>query len=66
MRDTNYIVQFKRIDGKPDEEYIYPILDDAEYHFNLFYGDDSGLYKRVSLLEWIGDTTTVVKEIVFV
>ena len=44
-----YIVRFVRQDGKPDEEYYYRSLEDAEYHFHLFDADDSGLYRRISI-----------------
>ena len=65
MRQTNYIVQFIRKDGQPNEEYIYPDMIDAERHFQLFKNDDSGLYKKVLLLSWIGDDTQKLKEIQF-
>ena len=48
MRESNYIVQFQRKDGQPDEEYIYPNKDDAERHFRLFRNDDSGLYRKIA------------------
>ena len=65
MREENYIVQFQRKDGQPDEEYIYPNRDDAEHHFRRFYGDDSGLYRKIALLLWIGDVTTELSSIDF-
>ena len=65
MRETNYIVQFIRKDSQPNEEYIYLDRSEAEHHFNLFKNDDSGLYKKVLLLSWIGDDTQKLKEIQF-
>lgn len=44
-----YIVRFVRQDGKPDEEYYYRSLKDAEYHFHLFDADDSKIYLRIVL-----------------
>lgn len=46
-----FIVRFVRRDGKPDEEYYYHSLGDAEYHFNLFRSDDSGLYSILLISE---------------
>lgn len=65
MDETSYIVQFVRRDKQPVEEYIYPNLKDAEHHFNLFRTDDSGLYTKICLLTWIGDNTSMIKEIQF-
>lgn len=44
-----FVVRFVRADGKPDEEYWYHHLEDAEYHFRLFEGDDSALYAKIQL-----------------
>ena len=65
MREQNYIVQFQRRDGLPDEEYIYYEKDEAERHFRLFYNDDSGLYSRIVLLSWFGDITSELRVISF-
>lgn len=65
MHEKNYIVQFCRVDGQPDEEYIYNDINEAEKHFRLFQNDDSGLYTKVSLLSWFGDITTVLRQISF-
>lgn len=46
-----YVVRFIRWDSQPNEEYYYPHLEDAVFHFELFKEDDSGLYKRIELLE---------------
>ena len=45
-----WIVRFVRKDGKPDEEYYYRSLAEAEYHKNLFLDDDSGLYERIEII----------------
>lgn len=34
-----WIVRFVRKDGKPDEEYYYRSLAEAEHHKNLFLDD---------------------------
>mgnify|MGYP007070133511 CR=1 FL=1 len=47
-----YIVRFVRKDGKPAEEYYYPDLQDAQYHFELFQDDDSGLYDRIEITDF--------------
>ena len=46
----NWIVRFVRKDGKPDEEYYYNTQAEAEYHRDLFQDDDSGLYKRIEVV----------------
>lgn len=46
-----YLVRFIRKDRQPNEEYYYNALKDAEYHFSLFADDDSGLYKRIELID---------------
>lgn len=46
----SYIVRFVRKDNKPDEEYYYPTLQDAQYHFGLFLDDDSNLYERIEII----------------
>ena len=45
-----WIVRFVRKDSKPDEEYYYRSLAEAEYHKNLFLDDDSGLYERIEII----------------
>ena len=45
-----WIVRFIRRDGKPNEEYYYSSLADAEHHRNLFLDDDSGLYERIEIV----------------
>ena len=44
-----YIVCFIRRDNKPDENYFYHTLKEAEEHLNLFKNDDSGLYRRIEV-----------------
>ena len=44
-----YIVRFVRKDGKPDEEYYYHRLEDAQKHVDLFKDDDSGLYTKMEI-----------------
>ena len=46
-----WIVRFVRKDGKPDEEYYYPTLADAEHHRDLFLDDDSGLYEKIEIIK---------------
>ena len=46
-----FIVRFERADNKPKEEYFYPTLNDAKFHFNLFKNDDSNLYNTIYLIK---------------
>ena len=62
---TDYIVQFMRKDGQPNDEYIYSDKIDAEKHFRLFRNDDSGLYTEVCLLSWQGNDTKLLQKIEF-
>ena len=45
-----FIVRFHRLDGKPNEDYYYERIEDAKYHFQLFFSDDSCLYSKIILL----------------
>ena len=45
-----FFVRFVRRDGKPDEEYFYRAAEDAQRHFDMFADDDSGLYKKVEIV----------------
>ena len=45
-----FIVRFVRKDGKPDEEYYYHTLQEAETHKKLFDDDDSDLYERIEII----------------
>ena len=65
MQENNYIVQFIRNDHQPNEEYVYANRLDAEHHFSLFQNDNSGLYKKINLLSWIGTNTKILKFIEF-
>ena len=58
--DHMYTVSFIRKDSRPDEIYYYQKVEDARYHFNLFHGDNSGLYRSILLkkgTELIGEIT---------
>ena len=46
-----YLVRFVRQDTQPEEEYFYHKRSAAMEHFHLFRNDDSGLYKRIEVLE---------------
>lgn len=65
MRTPNYIVQCVRRDGQPNEEYIYQNRSEAESHFDLFRHANQQLYIKVYLLSWVGDDTTILKELQF-
>ena len=45
-----WIVRFVRKDGKPEEEYYYRSIAEAEYHRDLFLNDVSGLYERIEII----------------
>ena len=45
-----WIVRFVRKVGKPDEEYYYRSIAEAEYHRDLFLNDVSGLYERIEII----------------
>lgn len=60
-----YIVRFVRKDGKQDEEYYYHVFGDAEYHFQLFKKDDSGLYATILLLKYEGSLTQMINQLKF-
>jgi hypothetical protein len=59
-----WIVRFVRKDGKPDEEYFYHSLADAEHHRDLFLNDDSGLYEKIELIN--GKSKEVTMELNFI
>lgn len=46
-----YITRFIRTDEKPEENYYYQTLEEAEKHLHLFDNDDSGLYRNISILD---------------
>ena len=49
--DNGYIVRFIRRDMKADEQYFYHSYNDAVSHLELFRDDDSGLFKRVEIID---------------
>lgn len=51
IMDILYIVKFCRKDYLPDEEYAYYDKSDAERHLRFFANDDSGLYRKISLIQ---------------
>lgn len=63
--EKRYLVRFVRSDGQPDEIYNYAHRSDAEYHFNLFRGDDSGLYDRIEFIIDVGHLQSVADTIRF-
>lgn len=65
MYEHYYIVQFQRCDNLPNEEYYYSSHADAVKHFELFRGDDSGLYNRIVLLSWFGEATIELRSMSF-
>lgn len=46
-----YKVTFYTKGHKPNEEYYYRNLKDAEYHKSSFDDDDSGLYESIEITE---------------
>ena len=60
-----YIVSFIRNDGKADEEYYYPILEDAKYHFSLFVNDTSGLYEKIIIESYKTGSKNLIGETCF-
>ena len=58
-----YAVIFLRRDGKPAESYYYNNFKDAEYHFDLFQGDDSCLYSKIELIS--EDNETILRTLAF-
>jgi hypothetical protein len=47
-----FILRFIRLDNKPREEYYYNRLEDAITHYNLFLDDDSGLYRKIEIVDY--------------
>jgi hypothetical protein len=60
-QDDRYIVCFYPEDA-PREEYYYTTLTDAMNHLKLFLDDDSGLYRKISLIH---DRTNTVLRCLF-
>ena len=63
--DTHYYVRLVRADKQADEIYHYWRRKEAEYHFNLFKDDDSGLYSHVDLLLVDKDRSMILEQISF-
>lgn len=59
----DFITRFIRADEQPNEEYFYHTAADARAHMNLFNGDDSGLYRRIEVVQY--STDTVIDSIEF-
>ena len=53
--DNGYIVRFIRKDDKPVEEFFYHTYEEAFVHLALFRNDDSGLYRRIEIVQAWGD-----------
>ena len=49
--ENGYVVRFVRRDGKPNEEYFYRTVEEAQQHFDLFNEDDSGLYDSIEVID---------------
>lgn len=54
MMISPFILRFVRLDKKPTEEYYYNRLEDAITHYNLFLDDDSGLYRKIEIIDYSG------------
>lgn len=48
----DYMTRFIRIDKQPNEEYFYSTEKQALEHMDLFKDDDSGLYKRIEVIQY--------------
>ena len=46
-----YITRFIRKDGRKNEDYWYHTLEEALAHLELFRDDDSGLYKKILVID---------------
>ena len=51
LKPNGYIARFIRRDEKVDEEYYYLAYGDALNHLALFKNDNSGLYKRIEIVD---------------
>lgn len=58
-----FIVRFVRKDDQPAEEYFYHSYEEAHAHFALFLDDDSGLYKKIEIIQE-GNANTVIANVV--
>ncbi len=57
--DNGYIVRFIRKDDKPIEEFFYHTYEEAFVHLALFRNDDSGLYRRIEIVQAWGDDKAI-------
>lgn len=57
--DNEYIVRFIRKDNKPVEEFFYHTYEEAFVHLALFRNDDSGLYRRIEIVQAWGDDKAI-------
>lgn len=57
--DNGYIVRFIRKDNKPVEEFFYHTYEEAFVHLALFRNDDSGLYRRIEIVQAWGDDKAI-------
>ena len=57
--DNGYIVRFIRKDDKPVEEFFYHTYEEAFVHLALFRDDDSGLYRRIEIVQAWGDDKAI-------
>ena len=62
---TTYIVRFIRRDHKPNEDYYYNDLSNAEAHFFLFKNDDSNLYDEIDLIDYSDGIENIIDQIQF-
>ena len=57
--NNGYIVRFIRKDDKPVEEFFYHTYEEAFVHLALFRNDDSGLYRRIEIVQAWGDDKAI-------
>lgn len=57
--NNEYIVRFIRKDDKPVEEFFYHTYEEAFVHLALFRNDDSGLYRRIEIVQAWGDDKAI-------
>ena len=57
--DNGYIVRFIRKYDNPVEEFFYHTYEEAFVHLALFRNDDSGLYRRIEIVQAWGDDKAI-------
>ena len=57
--DNGYIVRFIRKDDKPVDEFFYHTYEEAFVRLALFRNDDSGLYRRIEIVQAWGDDKAI-------